>query len=236
MKTEQIEYSHGGTTLEAYVAYDETQKEKRPGILIFHAWRGRDEFVCKKAEVMAKLGYVGCALDVYGKGVLGGGPEENAKLMEPLISDRNFLRARMHAGLQVVQNHPMLDTNRLGSMGFCFGGLCALDLARSGAPLKGVISFHGLLFGAEGIKNAPIQAKILALQGHDDPMVPPEQVLDFEKEMTESGVDWQVHAYGQTVHAFTNPSANDPEMGTVYSPIAEKRSMQAMQSFFEEVL
>jgi len=236
MKIEKVEYTHEGTTLEAHVAYDESIKGKRPGILIFHAWRGRDAFVCEKAELMAQLGYVGFALDVYGKGVLGSGPEENAKLMEPLVSNRNFLRERMQVGIQAIQNHPVLDSNRIGAMGFCFGGLCALDLARAGVPLKGVVSFHGQLTGAEGIKNAPIQAKVLVLHGHDDPMVPPEQVLDFEKEMTEAEADWQVHAYGKTVHAFTNPEANDPERGTVYSPSAEKRSMQAMQNFFEEVL
>lgn len=248
MKTEQIEYSHAGTTLEAFIAYDEakkqkqaavvddTKKEKLPAVLIFHAWRGRDDFVCDKAKWLTQLGYVGCALDIYGKGVLGSGPEENAKLMEPFMKDRNFLRSRMQAGLKVVQDHPLVDTSRLGAIGFCFGGLCVLDLARSGAPLKGVVSFHGLLMGAEGIKNEPIQSKVLALHGHDDPMVPPEQVLEFEKEMTEAGVDWQLHAYGQTVHAFTNPAANNPEMGTVYSPVSEKRSLHAMYNFFKEVL
>ena len=145
MKAEKIEYSHLGKTLEAYVAYDEKEKEKRPAILIFHAWKGKDDFVCEKAEMVAKLGYVGCALDIYGKGVLGSSPEENAKLMEPFISDRRFLRDRMLSGLQVAKDHPLVDKERLGAMGFCFGGLCALDLARSGAPLKGVVSLHGLL-------------------------------------------------------------------------------------------
>ena len=236
MKTELVEYSHEDATLEAFIAYDDANQEKRPGVLIFHAWRGRDDFVCDKAKWLAELGFVGCALDVYRKGVLASGPEVNAKLMEPFMTDRNFLRNRMQAGLQAVRNHPLVDTGRLGAIGFCFGGLCALDLARSGAPLKGVVSFHGLLMAPERMKNPPIKAKVLVLHGHDDPMVPPEQVLAFEKEMTEANVDWQVHVYGQTVHAFTNPVANDPKMGTVYSPVAEKRSMHAMYNFFKEVL
>lgn len=235
MKTERIDYTHLETTLEAYVAYDEAKVGKRPAVLIFHAWRGKDDFVCQKAEQLAKLGYVGIALDIYGKGILGSGPEENAKLMEPFINDRGFLRDRMTAGMHVALGHPQVDSTALGAMGFCFGGLCALDLARSGVPLKGVVSFHGLLMAPEGLKNSSIQAKLLVLHGHDDPMVPPEQVLEFEKEMTEAGVDWQVHAYGKTMHAFTNPAANDPKMGTVYSEVAEKRSMQAMQNFFQEV-
>lgn len=235
MKAEKIEYSHLGKTLEAYVAYDEKEKEKRPAILIFHAWKGKDDFVCEKAEMVAKLGYVGCALDIYGKGVLGSSPEENAKLMEPFISDRRFLRDRMLSGLQVAKDHPLVDKERLGAMGFCFGGLCALDLARSGAPLKGVVSLHGLLTAPEDLENKAINSKVLVLHGHDDPMVPPDQVLSFENEMTEAGVDWQVHAYGKVVHAFTNPAANNPEMGTVYSEVAEKRAMQATQNFFREI-
>ena len=236
MKTEKIEYSHGEVTLEGLVAYDENERETQPGIVIFHAWRGVDDFVYDKAQWLVELGYVGCVIDMYGKGVRGRTPEECAKLMEPFVEDRNFLRERAQVGLDVMQKLPMIDSKRLGAMGFCFGGLCALDLARSGAPLKGVVSFHGLLMGAKGIKNAPIQAKVLALHGHDDPMVPPEQVVGFQKEMTEAGVDWQVHVYGNTLHAFTNPTANNPEMGTVYSPVAERRSLHAMHNFFREAL
>lgn len=234
MKKEWVEYSHGEAVLEAYVAYNESE-EKRPGVLIFHAWQGRDDFVCKKAEMLANFGYVGFALDLYGKGVLGGSVEENMELMNPFIADRQFLLERMGAGLGAVLKHPMVDKERLGAIGFCFGGLCALDLARSGAPLKGVVSFHGLLDPPEGVKRGAIDAKILVLHGHDDPMVVPEQVLAFEKEMVGFSVDWQVHVYGKTMHAFTNPVANDRNLGTVYSPIGEKRAFRAMQNFFCEI-
>lgn len=232
MKTETIDYSHEGKDLEAFVAFDET-KEKAPGILIFHAWKGRDDFVLEKAKWLTSLGYVGIALDMYGKGVLGSSPEENAKLMQPFMDDRKFLLSRMESGLKVSMNHPRVDKQKIGAVGFCFGGLCALDLARSGAPIQGAISLHGLLTPPDyGTK---IAGKVLVLHGHDDPMVPPEQVLAFEDEMTKANVDWQVHVYGKTMHAFTNPVANDPKAGTVYSEVAEKRALQSVENFFKEI-
>lgn len=235
MKTEALEYKHAGSSLEAFIAWEKF-KEKRPGILIFHAWQGRDEFVLEKAKWLAQLGYVGIAVDLYGKGILGGSAEENAKLMEPFIKDRKYLLDRMQIALKAAQSHSAVDAQKMAAIGFCFGGLCALDLARSGAFLEGVVSLHGRLTPPENVRNKRIQAKILVLHGHDDPMVPPEQVLAFEKEMTERGVDWQVHAYGRTQHAFTNPVANDPSMGTVYNPVAEKRALQATKTFLSEIL
>lgn len=232
MKTQTIEYSHEGTNLEAFVACPK-EKEKAPAILIFHAWRGRDDFVCEKAKWLASLGYVGIALDMYGKGVLGSSVEENSKLMQPFMDDRKFLLSRMEAGMKVASEHPSVEPGKISAIGFCFGGLCALDLARSGAPLQGVVSFHGLL-NPPGYPIKP-QAKVLVLHGHDDPMVPPDLVLAFENEMTEFKVDWQVHAYGETMHAFTNPIANDAKMGTVYSHVAEKRALRAMENFFMEI-
>lgn len=235
MKCEPVEYEHTGSTLEAMVAYDES-KGKCPGVLIFHAWRGRDEFVVEKAKWLTQQGYVGCAVDMYGKGVLGSSVEENSKLMEPFMSDRKHLRDRMHVALKEMQSHPMVDESNMAAIGFCFGGLCVIDLARSGAPIKGAVSLHGLLNAPEDLKNAAIRSKILALHGHDDPMVPPEQVSAFEKEMTECKADWQIHVYGGTQHAFTNPAANDPNLGTIYSPTAEKRALQATINFLREVL
>jgi len=232
MKTETIDYSHEGKDLEAFIAFDET-KEKAPGILIFHAWKGRDDFVLEKAKWLSSLGYVGIALDIYGKGVLGSSPDENAKLMQPFMDDRKFLLSRMESGLKVSMNHPRVDKQKIGAVGFCFGGLCALDLARSGAPIQGAISLHGLLTPPDyGTK---IAGKVLVLHGHDDPMVPPEQVLAFEDEMTKANVDWQVHVYGKTMHAFTNPIAKDPKAGTVYSEVAEKRALQSVENFFKEI-
>lgn len=235
MHTEYVDYKHGEVELQGYLAYDPTTQEPRPVVMIGHTWCGRDEFVCEKAEALTKLGYVGFAMDVFGKGVIGSGNEENAKLIHPFMEDRQLLRERLLAGFATVSSLPMVDPARMAMIGYCFGGLCALDLARSGADMRGVVSFHGLLNSAEGTEVKPIKAKVLALHGHDDPLVPPEDVLAFEQEMTAAEVDWQLHAFGNTMHAFTNPNANDPDFGAVYNPLAEERSWQMMQTFLKEV-
>jgi dienelactone hydrolase len=230
-----VNYMDGDTLLEAFFAYDDAIDGRRPAVLINHAWGGRDEFVANKAVKLAELGYVGFALDMYGKGVLGSGPEENAKLMQPFIDDRALLQQRISAALSAVKLLPWVDDKKCAAIGFCFGGLCVLDLARTGADLKGVVSFHGLLGAPGNTEDQRIKAKILALHGHDDPMAPPEQVLAFEQEMTRAGADWQLHVYGNTMHAFTNPAANDPGFGTVYQADADRRSWKAMKNFLEEV-
>lgn len=236
MHTETLEYKDGDTLLEGYVAWDDTLTGPRPAVLVVHDWTGRRDFATGKAEEMARLGYVAFAVDMYGKGVFGadGDVEGNSALMNPLAGDRAALRARMQAALDAVRGLEMVDSSKVGAMGYCFGGMCVLELARAGADVGGVISIHGI-FSPGDVPNEKMSAKVLCLHGQDDPMVPPEQVLDFENEMTEAGADWQVHAYGGTMHAFTNPAANDPGFGTVYSPVADRRATQAISNFFEEI-
>ena len=234
MKTEQIEYTDHETTCIAHVAYDDQISGLRPAVLIAHAWGGRTSFEDQKAEALAKLGYVGFALDIYGNGQLGHSKEENSALMTPFLQNRTLLQQRLNAGLQAAQQLDVVDSTKMAAIGFCFGGLCVLDMARAAADLKGVVSFHGLLNAPEPSPSA-IQTKVLVLHGHDDPMVPAEAVLDFEKEMTAAGADWQLHAYGGTMHSFTNPAANDPDFGTVYNKKADERSWHAMKHFFEEI-
>lgn len=234
IETRPIEYRDGETVLEGFLAVD-AATGPRPAVLISHAWAGRDAFVCDKAVQLAELGYAGFALDMYGKGVLGGSVEENAALMNPFIEDRAGLQRRQLAALQAVRGLPEVDPARVAAMGFCFGGLCVLDLARTGADLAGVISFHGLLKPPGNTEGNRIPARVLVLHGHDDPMVPPRDVLALEEELTRAGADWQVHVYGNTMHAFTNPRANDPGFGTVYSEAADRRSWRAMRDFLEEV-
>jgi len=231
MKTENITYEDNSVKLEATVSYS---KSKAPIILVFHAWRGKDQFVIDKTKELAKAGYVGCALDIYGKGVIGNGKDECTKLMGPFIENRQLLQKRILSGYNMAKSLNFVDSSKIAAIGFCFGGLCALDLARSGVDVKGVVSFHGILMG-NSLPPKKISAKILALHGHDDPMVPPEDVLSFEKEMSERNVDWQVHVYGKTMHAFTNPAANDKDFGTVYNPLAEKRSINTLYNFLEEI-
>jgi len=230
-----IGYLDGDVLLEAYFAFDDAITERRPAVLISHAWGGRDDFVAEKANKLAELGYVGFALDMYGKGVIGNSPEQNSKLMQPFMADRGLLQKRIKAALYAVRLLPWVDDSKIAAMGFCFGGLCVLDLARAGADLKGVVSFHGLLGAPDNLETNAIKAKVLALHGHDDPMGPFEQVLAFEQEMTKAGADWQLHTYGHTMHAFTNPKANDPAFGTVYQANADKRSWLAMKNFLAEV-
>ena len=235
MITKTLDYLDGNTTLEGYIAYNESPSPK-PAVLIAHDWSGRREFACKAAERVAAMGYVGFALDMYGKGVFGadGDMEGNGALMSPFATDRALLRQRINAALHAARKLPQVDASKIAAMGYCFGGMCTLELARSGADVKGVISIHGI-FSPGDVANEKITAKVLCLHGHDDPMVPPEQVLAFETEMNNAGVDWQVHVYGRTMHAFTNPVANNPDFGTVYKEIAANRAYQSIANFLIEV-
>ncbi|TFH75876.1 carboxymethylenebutenolidase [Gammaproteobacteria bacterium LSUCC0112] len=236
LKTEYIEYRDGETVLEAYIAYDGSISGKRPCVLVAHDWTGRRDYACAGAERMAEMGYVGFALDVYGKGVFGkdGDTQGNSALMMPFVEDRTLLRRRMLAALSAAQALSQVDDSNLAAMGYCFGGMAVLELARAGAAIKGVVSVHGLL-GQGGVANQQIKAKVLCLHGHDDPMVTPEQVLAFQTEMTSANVDWQVHVYGGTKHAFTNPAANNPDFGTVYSLTATRRADRSLANFFDEL-
>jgi dienelactone hydrolase len=235
LQTQKMKYQDGNIVLEGYIANDAAKKGKKPAILVAHDWSGRNEFADKKAEKLAELGYIGFALDMFGIGKLGKTNEEKMALIQPFVNDRAALRERVIAAFEAVKTVPEVDTSKIGAIGFCFGGMCVLDLARSGADVKGVVSFHGLLHAPEHLEQRKISSKVLALHGFDDPMVSHEQVLGFEKEMTNAKVDWQLHVYGGTMHAFMNPQANDPGFGTVYHSVAEKRAWIAMQNFFNEI-
>lgn len=235
MKQQLIEYQDGSEVMEGYlVAHDDGKA--RPTVLISHVWSGLGDFEKHKAQAIAELGYNAFAIDMYGKGKRGKNVEENKALMAPFLEDRALLRRRIVASLNAAKSMDSVDQQKIAAMGFCFGGLCVLDLARSGANIQGVVSFHGFLAPLpESITNELIKAKVLVLHGYEDPMAPPEQVLDLGTELTEAGVDWQVHAYGLTYHAFTNPQANDANGGKMYNPVADRRSWQALRSFLEEL-
>jgi dienelactone hydrolase len=230
----ELEYRDGSVVMEAHVAWDASISGPRPGVLVSHAWGGRSEIEDRKAEQLAELGYVGFAVDLYGKGVRGSSPEENAALMQPFLDDRDLLQRRMQIALDQLRAQKDVDRARTAAIGFCFGGLCVLDLARSGADVCGVASFHGLL-GAPETKDAPeITARVLVLHGWQDPLAPPDQVIAFSEEMQGRNADWQLHAYGNCLHAFTNPNANDPDHGMLYDPTADHRSWDAMRLFLGE--
>jgi dienelactone hydrolase len=234
LQERRIDYNIDGATHEGLLVWDDAVAGPRPGVLVGHAWAGRTAFEDDKARWLAGLGYSAFALDMYGKGVQGQSTEENAALMTPFMEDRAMLQQRMARALEVLREQDEVDAGRCAGMGFCFGGLCMLDLARSGADVAGVVSIHGLLSAPGNTDAAAIRASILCLHGYDDPMAPPESVLELAKEL--AGADWQLHAYGGTMHAFTNPQANDPAFGTVYCERASRRAHAAIEGFFGEVL
>jgi dienelactone hydrolase len=235
LQTSKIEYIDGGVLLEGYCAFDDSKQGRKPAVLIAHDWSGRNDFACQKAEQLAELGYVGFALDMYGNGLVAKTMEEKQKHHKPFMDDRMLLRNRVVAAFETLKKLEIVNQARIGAMGFCFGGTCVLDLARSGAELKGVVSFHGGLAAPTDVPSKKIHAKILALHGYEDPMVPPPQLAAFENEMNEAQVDWQVHIYGHAKHGFTNPTAHDEKSGIVYNSLADKRSWISMRDFFAEV-
>lgn len=243
MKKERITYQAGKVKAQGYLAYKEEGKEKRPGVVIAHAWRGQDHFARHQAEHLAEMGIVAFAADLYGDGKQAKDNDEAALLMAPLFTDRKELRIRIRAALDELSKHPLVDKTRLGAIGFCFGGLTVLELFRSGAPVEGVVCFHAVL----GDKMGPLQAQkqpiadnirgsIMILHGHQDPLVSDADIKHLQKELTDAKVDWQMHFYGHTQHAFTNPEANDLSLGLVFNALAERRAFQAMRDFFHEKL
>ena len=235
IQTRLIDYLDGDTVLEGLLAWDDSIDGPRPGVLVSHAWGGRSPLEDAKARDVAELGYAAFALNLYGKGVLGSGPDENASLMQPFLDDRAMLQSRLILSLNAMREQPEVDEIRTAAIGFCFGGLCVLDIARSGEAIDGVVSFHGL-FGTSGnTGDNSIKAKVLVLHGWDDPMATPEDVVALAAELTSMGADWQLHGYGNTMHAFTNPQADNPDFGTVYNAAADRRSWTAMQNFLAEL-
>ncbi len=228
-----FDYSQNGVTYEGYVS--RPVASNAPVVMVAHAWAGPGEHERAAADRLAELGYVGFVIDVYGKGNRGNSVEENTKLMMPLLEDRAELQGRLKLAIETVRGLDNVDSSRVAALGYCFGGLCVLDIARMGSDVRGVVSFHGLFTPDPALKGTSITAKVLALHGWDDPMADPQSVRDLTSELTKAGADWQLHAYGGTVHAFTNKVANDPDMGTVYSPSADKRSWTAMTNFLAEV-
>lgn len=235
IQTRLFDYFHDDQKLIGEMAWDDALGS-RPAVLVAPTWAGRTAFEGEKARMLAELGYVGIAIDMYGDGQTGSGVDECSALMTPIVSDRAKLQARMAAAATAARTLPETSSGPMGALGFCFGGLCVLDLARSGGDVAGVVSFHGILSAPDNLEDPQISARIMVLHGYDDPMADPDAMREFCDEMTRSGCDWQLHAYGQTTHAFTNPNANDPDFGTVYSARAADRSFASMRSFLAEVL
>lgn len=236
VQTKTIEYKQGDVVLQGYLAWDDAVSGKRPGIVVFHEWTGLGKYVQMRCEKLAALGYVAFGADIYGKGVRPANPQDAAATSGIYSKDRALMRARAQAGLDVLKSQPNVDVTRMAAIGYCFGGKCALELARSGAPIVGTVTFHGALDTPNPGDAKNIKGKVLALHGAADPFVTADQVAAFEKEMTDAGVDWELTKYSGAVHAFTNPDAgNDPSKGAAYNAEADARSWEAMKAFFAEI-
>lgn len=235
IETKTVEYKDGNAVLEGFLAYNTEMGGKVPAVLIVHEWKGLGPYEKRRAEQLAGLGYAGFAIDIYGKGIRPANNEEAAKQAAIYRGDRQLMRRRAIAGMEEVKKFSVIDPGRIGAIGYCFGGGVVLEMARSGADLKGVVSFHGNLDTPNPQDNNNIRAKVLVCQGADDPFVPQEQVDIFWKQMQKTKVDWEMLIYGNAVHGFTNPAnGNDPSKGTAYNKEADMRAWEAMKNFFKE--
>jgi len=226
--TTSIEYEHDGTMLEGYLAYDDSVKGKRPGILVVHQWKGLTDYEKMRARMLAELGFVAFAADIYGKGLRPADNKEAAEFASRYRGDRKLMRARAMAALGALEKQKPVDPARTAVIGYCFGGTVALELARQGADMDGVITFHGGLDTPNPDDARNIKGKVLALHGAADTVVPPEQVSAFTKEMTDAGVDWYMVTYAHAKHAFTQKGPN-------YNEAADRRSWAEMKTFLGEI-
>jgi dienelactone hydrolase len=231
-----VDYRQDGTVLSGYLAYDDSRPGPLPAVLIFHHWMGIDQYIMDRTEQLARMGYVAFAADIYGKGVKPKDNKEAAALSGTYRNDRKLMRARAQAAFDTLCRMTRVDAKRIAAIGYCFGGGVALELARSGADLAGVVSFHGTLDTPHPEDAKNIKGKILVLQGADDPVAPDSQIVKLEDEMRKAGVDYEIVLYGGAVHSFSMPAAgNDPKTGSAYNEKADRRSWQAMKDFFAEL-
>lgn len=231
MEKRLVDSAHVGLALESFVA-SAPGAGPRPAVLLFPNFLGLDHVDDENAARLAALGYTAFGCDLYGKGNRAVTREEGAALMLPLRNDRPLLQARTIHLLEVARQQPEVDPDKVAALGFCFGGLCVLDLARTGADLKGVASFHGLFSPPPNITEPRIRARVAVYHGWEDDLVPPDHVTALAKELTGAGCDWQIHCYGGAVHGFTH--ARPPEEGIPFNALADKRSWTSAANFLAE--
>lgn len=236
VRTKVVQYQQGDTTLEGFLAWDDAAAGRRPGVLVVHQWMGLTDYEKMRAQQLAGLGYVAFCADIYGKGVRPKSPAEAGPLAGKYKGDRALLRSRVTAGLDVLRTNGNVDPKRIAAIGYCFGGTTVLELARSGADIAGVASFHGGLDAPDPTDGKTIKAKVLVLHGADDPFNQAKDIAAFQQEMRAGGVDWQMVYYGGAVHSFTQKEAgNDPSKGAAYNATADRRSWQALKDFLAAI-
>lgn len=237
-----VEYREGQTTFQGLLAYDDAWSGAKPGILLIHEWWGHNDYIERRAKEYAALGYVTFALDMYGKGKVGESASAASDLSAPFYKDRALMRSRAALGLSQLVNAALpkglkVDATRLAALGYCFGGTVALELARSGAELNGVVVFHGGLATPDASQGKNIRGSVLVLNGAEDPMVKRDERTQFMDEMRASGVDWQFVEFGGAVHAFTNPGVDAKNLpGAKYNAAADQRSFALSKFFLAEKL
>jgi dienelactone hydrolase len=237
VQVKTVDYKQGDATLEGWLVYDDAKQGKRPGVVVFPAWNGPSDDEKEDAERLAKMGYVAFVADVYGKGIRPSTPKDAGAEAGKYMKDRTLLRQRAEAAFEQLSHNPMVDTAHMAAIGYCFGGAGALDLARSGAPLKITVAFHGDLTSPTPQDDNNIKGRVLALHGADDTIVGPQAQEAFKKEMTAAHVNWTLVLYGGAVHAFTEKSSgNDPSKGAAYNANADKLSWEAMTQAFKDTL
>lgn len=236
LRTETVEYREGNTILEGHLAWDDTIAGRRPAVVIVHQWKGLTDYEKKRAAMLAELGYVVLAADIYGKGVRAADAQEAGKLAGQYKNDLPLLRARVNAAVDFIKQNELANPTRVAAIGYCFGGTTVLELARSGADVRGVVSFHGGLGAALPAEPGKVKCKVLVLHGADDPYAPAAEVSALQEELRKAKVDWQLILYGGAVHSFTDWNAgSDNSRGAAYNASADKRSWEAMKQFLDEL-
>ena len=237
--TKEVNYSADGLNLKGYLAYDDAQTSKRPGVLVVHEWWGQNEYIRKRARMLAELGYVALALDMYGEGKQATHPEDASKFSSAVMKNLDVAEQRFDAGLKLLKQQPQTDQQHIAAIGYCFGGGVVLAMARRGVDLDGVASFHGSLGAGAPAAPGKVKAKILVLNGADDPFVKPEQIAAFKEEMTAAGADFEFVNYPGAKHSFTNPAATENgkkfQLPLEYNAAVDKESWQKLQTFFQQI-
>lgn len=235
--TRKVEYQHGSATCEGVLVRSETLPVPAPTVLVCHGMEGRSEALFDLVVPhLLGWGYQAFMVDLYGKDTIGAAPEDLAPLMQRFFDDRPMLAERLSAVVTTASGLAEVDQSRMAAIGFCFGGLCVLDMARIGLPVTGVASFHGVLQPAPVRVRQPVSSKIAIYHGWDDPFAPPEDVAALASELTTAHADWQLQAFGHTCHAFTAPQANDPAAGIQYHARSAERAWTGLQGFLTECL
>ncbi|MDH5180906.1 MAG: dienelactone hydrolase family protein [Gammaproteobacteria bacterium] len=235
----EVTYKADGVELKGYLAYDNSSKAKRPGVLVVHEWWGHNDYARKRARMLAKLGYIAFALDMYGEGKQAAHPQDAGKFAGEVRKNLPMATARFKAAMDQLQNHPLFDKGKMAAIGYCFGGAVVLEMARSGMELQGVASFHGSLGTAQPAETGKVKAKVLVMNGGADPFVKEEEIAAFKTEMSQAGVDFNFISYPGAKHSFTNPGANKFgkkfKLPLEYNKQADKKSWRELQAFLKKI-